>query len=427
MDTNAPRLLHPDRLQHVFEATCLDGQLASGHRARLIWAFVEGVDVSGLEARVQSRPGRAGAPAISPRLLLALCLCATLDGVGSSREVARLCEEHVAYRWLCGHVAVNHHTISDFRGGAEVFLDGMLSEMIAVLVKAGVVDGSTIYQDGTKVRASAGSSSFRREASLERLQKEAAEHVASVKAQATDQKLAPRVRAARERAARERQERVAAALVAMEHIQRVKERNVIRKGRQKPSEARASTSDPEARVMKTSSGSKHAAYNVQLGTDGKSRAIVGVQVVQNPVDYGLSEAMRLEVERRTCKKVKVHVTDAGYISKETIEREESLGVMRIMPLPTGKDGKPCVKHQPVDGPGVRAWRERMQTDEAKDLMRQRSGIAETPNGELKTYRAMDRLLVRGIRKATSVILLSVIAYNLLHFADSLIGQAMPRI
>lgn len=425
MSTDTPRLQRPDRHQHVLEDSCLDTQLAPDHRARQVWAFVEGVDVGTLEQRVLSRSGRPGAPAISPRLLLALWLYACLDGVGSAREVARLCNDHMAYRWLCGRVGVNYHTLSDFRGQLGAFLDGLLSDMIAALVKAGVVDGSTIHQDGTKVRASAGSSSFRRESTLQRLRTEAAAHVEAVKAQASDPSLNARVRAARKRAAVERQERIEDALAAMEQIKQAQAKR--KKGERRPAEPRASTTDPDARVMKTRSGAKDAAYNVQFATDGKSRAIVGVQVLQKGADNGLSEAMRPEVERRTKVAVKTHVTDAGYLNKDTVEREATAGVERVMPLPTNPGGEPAVACQPSDGPGVRAWRKRMQTEEAKALLRERSGIAETPNAELKTYRAMDRLLVRGINKATSVVLLGVIVYNLTHFAKTLIGSPLPPI
>jgi transposase len=422
---DSPRLRHPDRHQHVLEATCLDELLPADHRARLIWSFVERVDVSALEDAVRSRGERPGAPAIAPRLLLALWLFACLDGVGSAREVARLCEEHAAYRWLCGRVGVNYHTLSDFRADAGAFLDKLLSDMIASLVKAGVVDGSTIFQDGTKIRAAAGTKSFRREATLQRLRDEAAAHVASVMKQSDDQAISARVRAARERAAKERLARVEAAAAAMREIKIVKERAVKKKGASRVSEPRASMTDPDARVMKTRGGGSEPAYNVQFATDAQSRAIVGVQVVNHGVDNGLSEAMRPEVERRTDIKVKTHVTDAGYLRKETVEREAAAGVERIMPLPTKSDGSVSVANQPDDKPGVQAWREVMQTERAAELMRKRPSVAETPNAELKTYRAMDRLLVRGVKKATNVVLLSAIVYNLVHFATSLAGSAMP--
>ena len=74
---------------------------------------------------------------------------------------------------------------------------------------------------------------------------------------------------------------------------------------------------------------------------------------------------------------------------------------------------------------MKQWRERMQTQEAAALLRQRSGVAETPNAELKTHRGLERLLVRGITKATGVFLMGAIVYNLVHFAATLAGRPMP--
>lgn len=425
MTTDKPRLQHIDRMQYVLEDACLDTQLPAEHRVRRVWAFVDRCDVGSLEMSIKARGSRAGAPSIPPRVLLALWLQAHLDGVGSARELSRLCREHIAYRWLCGRIGVNYHTLSDFRALNGEFFDALLSNMIASLVKAGVVDGSAINQDGTKIKAAAGKASFRRESSLGRLREEAAAHVAALRAQAVDPKENARVRAARERAARERLEGIEAALAAMGSIKEVKAREIKKKGEGNVREGRASTTDADARLMTGASNAKMAGYNVQLGTDAKSRAIVGVQVVQAGSDNGLSEPMRGEVERRTKVKVKTHVTDAGYLRKETIEREELAGVERVMPLPKNRQGEPITQHQDSDGPGVRAWRERMQTPAAIELMKQRAGIAETPNAELKTYRAMDRMLVRGLTKVTSVVLLSAIVYNLVHFATHLTGGPMP--
>lgn len=421
---DTPRLLHPDRHQHVLEASCLDLQLCPEHRARQVWAFVERADVSGLEASVASRSGGPGAPAISPRLLLALWLYACLDGVGSARELERLCREHAAYRWLCGRVGVNHHTLSDFRGSMGACLDGLLTDMIAALMKAGVVDGSTICQDGTKVPASAGVGSFTGEKNLKRLRVRAARHVAAVKAQTEKTSIRTRARAARERAARERLERVDEALAALREIAQTRAQARTGGRNAHASGPRASKTDPEARIMKLGRGGKRAAYNVQFATDVASRAIVGVQVVQSGSDQGLSTQMRSEVERRTGVGVRTQIADAGYISKTAIESGEQAGVRQIIPLPVNNKGEICVRDQPGDGPGVRRWRARMQTPEAAALLQRRGGIAETPHAELKTLRGMDRLMVRGMDKATGVILLCAIVYNLVHFAQTLIGSPL---
>jgi transposase len=422
------RLLRPERSQFFMEPICLNELLPNEHRVRQMWAFVLRMDTKALEDRVGSRLGGSGAPAIEPRLLLALWLYAYMNGVGSARELDRLCNEHIAYRWLCGRVGVNYHTLSDFRVQTGGFLDSMLTEMIASMVKAGVVDGTEIVQDGTKVRAAAGSSSFRRQAKLEELQKQARKHIEQVKAQADDPTMSARMKASRERVAREESERVDAALEAMNELKKKKERSEVKRGKQDKAKTvpRASTTDAEARRMRMSDGGTRPAYNVQLGTDSKSRAIVGVIVTNQGSDQGLTGAMREHVESRTGIKVCTHVTDGGYINKDVIEREESAGVACVIPLPINRKGQ-VSNSQPSDGPGVKAWRQRMQTEEAKAKIKQRGGIAETPNAELKMQRGMERMLVRGIEKVKAVMLLGAILYNLTHFAEVWVGQPLvPR-
>src|SRR3546814_179769 len=134
-------------------AVDLDSLLGSEHPARVIWSYVERLDLSDLVASVKSREGHPGHPAISPRLQLALWLYAAKDGVGSARALARLCEQHDAYRWLCGGVSVNPHTLSDFRVGHGALLDRLLTENVAALIAAGVIDLRSLAQDGIRIRA----------------------------------------------------------------------------------------------------------------------------------------------------------------------------------------------------------------------------------------------------------------------------------
>src|SRR5258705_9648474 len=117
----------------------LEALLPPGHAGRLVWGFVEGLDLSAWYAGIKAREGGPGRTRIDPKILLALWLYATIDGVGSAREVDRLCTSHDAYRWLCGGVSVNHHTLSDFRVGHQTALDALLTQSIAVLLDRQVV------------------------------------------------------------------------------------------------------------------------------------------------------------------------------------------------------------------------------------------------------------------------------------------------
>jgi hypothetical protein len=92
------RLLLPDREQLRWDTIDLDSQLPPEHRTRLVWAFVETLDLTAFYARIEARDDLPGRPAAEPAVLLALWLYATLDGVGSARAIERLCEHHAAYR-----------------------------------------------------------------------------------------------------------------------------------------------------------------------------------------------------------------------------------------------------------------------------------------------------------------------------------------
>jgi len=105
-----------------------------------VWAYVEGLDLSTLLDQIKAVPGRPGQPAIDPRILLSLWLVATLNGVGSARELDRLTEQHIAYEWLCGHVSVNYHTLTDFRSTNEAFLNELLTQSVATLMEQGLVE-----------------------------------------------------------------------------------------------------------------------------------------------------------------------------------------------------------------------------------------------------------------------------------------------
>src|SRR5216684_7815949 len=161
------RLETAERTQTKFEQSSLDDLLGPDHRARQVWDYVEGLDLGMLYGEVRTTVLSSGRPAIDPAILVSLWLYATLDGVGSARLLDRLCESDAAYRWLCGGVGVNYHTLSDFRTKAGPVLDDLLSRSIAGLIASGSIDAQTLAVDGLRVRASAGTGSFR---SGERLQ-----------------------------------------------------------------------------------------------------------------------------------------------------------------------------------------------------------------------------------------------------------------
>ncbi len=232
----AVRLRLPDRSQVEMKFESPDDLIPLEHQARAVWAVVAAMDLSAFHEPIKARDGVCGRDATDPRLLVGLWLYGSIRGVGSARELARLCTEGRAYQWLCGGVTVNHHLLSDFRVGHGQALDELFTRTIASMVKQGLIKVRRISQDGTKVRAAAGAASFRRKSTLGELLVEAEAHVTDLRALLDDPErsagLSAKQRAARERAARERLERVRqaiAALPALEQKQQKRAKKLSRK------------------------------------------------------------------------------------------------------------------------------------------------------------------------------------------------------
>ena len=415
----APRLLEPNRTQLELRASDLDSLLPEDHRARLVWGYVERQDLSKLVEAVKARGSNAGRAAIDPRILFALWLYATLEGVGSGREVARLILEHDAYRWICGGVSVNYHAINDFRADNEALMDELLTDNVAALAAAGAISLERVAQDGMRVRADAGAASFRRQASLEEHLGQARELVQTLKtqAQADPGQAGRRAQAARQRAAREREERIQAALGQLPEVAAAKKRNASK------AEARASTTDADARVMKMGDGGFRPAYNVQFATECDSLLIVGMDVVNAGSDMAQLAPMLSQVEQRLGRSPGQWLVDGGFPAHEQIDAVAGKTELYApVPEPRAKQdeqGNPVEqdKHQPKpdDSAAVARWRARMGSEEAKQIYKQRAATAECVNAQARN-RGLLRMPVRGLSKVRSVVGLFVLAHNLMRMA-----------
>ena len=427
----APRLLQPNRSQIELRASDLESLLAQDHRARLVWGYVVHQDLSKLVEAIKARGSNAGRAAIDPRILFALWLYATLEGVGSGREVARLSQEHDAYRWICGGVSVNYHALNDFRSGNEALMDELLTDNVAALAAVGAISLVRVAQDGMRVRADAGAASFRRQASLDEHLKEAGELVQTLKTQAqSDPGLAKRqAQAAQLRAAQEREERIRAALKQLPEVAAAKKRNGAK------AEARASTTDADARVMKMGDGGFRPAFNVQFATTCEEQVIVGMDVVNAGSDMAQLAPMVEQVERRLGHSPDEWLVDGGFPAHEQIDAVAGkTEVYAPVPEPRAKkDAKkdeqdnevPQDKHQPKpgDSEAVAQWRARMASEDAKDIYKQRAATAECVNAQARN-RGLLRMPVRGLTKVRSVVGLFVLAHNLMRtalLAPQLIG------
>ena len=419
-DPGPPRVQRPDRAQVRLEPVSLEDRLPTDHQARIVWAVVETLDLSAYYDAIGARGSEPGRAAIDPAVLVALWLYAATEGIGNGRELARRCQSDDAYRWLCGGVGVNYHTLNDFRTGHRERLDALFTQVLGRLTHAHIVTVARVAQDGTRVRAAAGSGSFRTGPSLRAHLEAAAAHVEALKRQG-DEGVCTREEANQRRVAEDRLARVRAALAELPLAEAAKTRKGQKASRY--TEARVSTTDADARRMKMADGGFRPAYNVQLAADTGSRAIIGVMVSKSGTDAGLSVPMRQQIKERTGLEVAEHLTDGGYTKMEEIGPALEAGVTIYRPPPPPPHQSPrATPYEPCeqDTPEVAMWRDLMGTPEARDVYKERAATIETVNADLKTHRGLGQFRVRGIDKVMCVVLWSVLAYNLLHFARDLL-------
>jgi len=414
----SPRLREPVRDQVELRAVDLEALLPAEHPARVIWAYVEKLDLSALEQAVRARAHGPGQSAASPRLLLALWLYATSQGIGSARALARLCESHDAYRWLCGGVSVNHHGLSDFRTAHPDLLDRLLTENVAALSVAGVIDLDEVVQDGVRVRASAGASSYRRKKKLHKELRKAERLIDRLKRENEDDPDASnrRIRAAQERAAREREGRVQAALdqVAQIEAHRARRGRANRRNKKKgtkPSELRASTTDPQARVMKMADGGFRPAYNCQIASVSGGQIAIAVSVETVGSDRGLMRPMLETIQQRYDRAPKRHLVDGGFNKNDDIEWAAAEGIKVYGPPANSKHKTDPYAPRRDDGPGVAAWRRRMKSPHGKNVYKRRAP-GERINACLRNW-GLRQFTVRGRVKVLTVLHWFALANNIL--------------
>jgi transposase len=403
------------RTQVEFQQGSLDDLLSADHMARRVWGYVEGLDLSKLYGEVRTTVQSTGRPAIDPAILVSLWLYATLDGVGSARLLDRLCKSEAAYRWLCGGVGVNYHTLADFRTASGPFLDALLSRSMAGLIASGVVDVQTVAVDGLRLRASAGSGSFRSAERLEELYTAARETVQQLRAEVeADPGSAERRTKARRKALAEDQlrrleeARQAQAEIEQRHREEAREQRRKEPRRRKP--PRASTTDPQARVMKMADGGYRPAFNVQIKTAVKGAHIIGVSVTNCSSDRSLLGPAVDEIKQRYGVEPERVLADGGFDGKNGIEQIHARGIEVFCPLPKNSKGDQTTPRR-GDGPGVLAWRQRMASAAGQATYKRRFPT-ERPHADMRN-RGLQRLLVRGIDKAKAVVLWYVHAFNFL--------------
>jgi transposase len=420
------RIRQAERGQPGFELVDLESLVAEDHPARAVLSFVEGLDLGWFYDRIKARGETPGRPATDPRILLALWLYATVDGVGSARALDRLCVHHSIYRWICGGVTVNHDMLSTFRIDSGDFLDRLLTQSLAALMAEGLITLDEVITDGTKVRAAASRSSMRRVERLTELETKARERVAELRRELEADPAASERRLLKRRmsGAEDRARRVAAALAKRAAAVQEGDKdesgpadgNDEQPGR-KPKEERISTTDPDAQLMRMADGAVRPAYNVQVAS--ACGFVVAIEPTERRNDRGLAPGIVKQVERRCGKPPSRLLADVGAMTATDITGfANSHPAMQVFSPPPARKAasKPESKaryerNRAAEPQCLKDWRARMDSEHGQAVYKRRSNT-EHVHGRMKN-RGFGRMVVRGLRKIQIACLLHAIAHNLI--------------
>ena len=465
-----------NRQQMSWRAVDVERLIGEDHRARAIWTLVGRLDLKRFYDGIESSVEEGGRPAFDPQLLISLWVYAYSEGIGSAREVARRCEYDPAFQWLTGLEEVNYHTLASFRVERQQELDELFTQLLGVLSAEGLITLEQVMQDGTKIKALASTRSYQREGTIREHLERARQRVVEM-GDPRNEEMGPKAKQARARARHEQQTRLEKAL---QELEKLRERKPTEKA---PSEARVSTGDPQARVMKQSDGGLALSYNAQISTDAAQGLIVGVAVTQEANDSAQLLPAVDRIAARLQKKPQQMVADGGYTTRDNIEklagREiDFLGSMgreemasgatapnRLPPsaflyqsesnryvCPEGKllrpqgrfnnkkkrglvayryeakisDCEPCIRKpeccpenrsqgrglvRRVENPAIRAFREKMASDEAQTQYRWRGRVVEFCHAWIKSKLGLRRFHVRGLVRVQAELLWACLTYN----------------
>lgn len=409
-----PRLKIACRDQYEMKLISLDNLISKDHPVRRIWSYVEKLDLSMKLDSIKSLEGTAGRPAIDPKILLALWLYATIEGISSAHLLSRYTKEHSAFQWLCGGVQIERRTISQFRIDNGELFDDLLAQCIAILVKAGAVTIEEIAQDGLRVRASAGRGSFKKEMKIKELYTAAKERVTYLKKEmdADPQLCNNRLKKNELKKEQEKIEKLKAAENEL-HSYLEKKNDMRRKHKKKlvtkAEPVKVSITDPEARIMKMADGGFRPAYNFQFGVDTKNNFIVAVDVTNAGTDGGQMLSMYETIKNNFRKTPTRYLADGGFKNQTDIEKMTQEGCQVYVPLQKQKNPH---AYKQEDSKEIREWKERMNQEESKTIYKRRASTVELVNANAR-FCGLDQLKVRGLEKAKNIAKMFGLAYNMM--------------
>ena len=424
--------------------------LPEQHLARFVVDLVEQLDLGEITSRYG---GSGGKRAYHPAMLVALLFYGYATGVFSSRKLEQATHDSVAFRYITGDEHPDHATIASFRKRFLAELQGLFKQILVLAVTLGVMRLGRVSLDGTKVQGNASkhkAMSWGHANKLERQLEGEVQRLLEL-AQRADQEgeQAPQeldipeelqrreerlaaIREAKEKIKERAQERHAAEQAEYEaKLKRRQEREAAtgkKLGGRPPNKPKAGPkekdqvnfTDEESRIMPGADGEFIQGYNAQAVVEQDSHMVVAKHVSQATNDKQEMEPALNELDKVADElgKPEVLVADAGYHSKENVERCVEQDIEAYIAGSRERHNQPLEERLkvppecPADADAVTAMKHRLQTAEGKAIYSKRKSTVETVFGVIKEVLGFRRFHLRGLRGAQGEWTLVCTAWNL---------------
>jgi hypothetical protein len=420
VDSPKVRVREPRREGQKVVIQINEDSLPREHPARLLWEIFGRLDLSAFTAGAKAVQGATGGPVRSRRMLLTLWAYAFVRGIVHAREIERrLVDNDLGFRWIAGDLHVSHTLLSEFLTDHQDAMVTLFTDVLGVLKSKGLIflPEHRVAQDGTRVQANAGAGSFRTRAALADAREQAELHLHAILARVDDPPLREAQQQARERGAMDVLDRVKRAA---KEVERLREKRFAAKDKKRrKNEPKASTTDPEAKIMKMSDGGFVPGYNVQLSVVGSPLggpiAIVGLQVTSQGTDKGSILPMCAQVEQRTQHRVDTILVDADHLTHEELHQAQTQQRTVIAPVP-----ERWANSEVKQDPAIAHWIAQMQTELMQYEYRARKALVERANAILKARFHLRQVPVRGQSKVLCVFLMAAVVVNVMQHSVALL-------
>jgi transposase len=401
--------------------------LPEGHLAYFISDTVDNLDLSAFYEPYEG-DGRRNSP-FDPQMMVKILLYGYATGTFSSRKLAKKLHEDVAFRFLSGENFPAHRTIADFRKQHLFAFQKLFVQVVRVAKEVGLVTLGTVAIDGTKVKASASKhkamSYSRMQQEEQRLQAEIEELTTRASQVDAEEDAIHGVENSGDEIPEElqrREQRLKKIREAMERLKSRQEEEDQEAGRSPEAKSRSKRpfgeppekkqdnfTDPESRIMKTSSGYEQC-YNGQIAVDAESRLIVAAEVTQSAADAEQLLPMVEKILEVTQEAPGEVLADAGYRSEANLQGLEDKKIDGYISL--GREGKSGPVVTSPDTPATSRMQEKLATEKGRKTYSRRKGLVEPVNGWIKSVLGFRQFSFRGLAKVAGEWTLVCLALNL---------------